>query len=76
MVHVSQKIRAENIENVKKLIARTMPNGSRNKELLAVLGGKPYGFAPRTSRQYLEELLDRGEVVWDAEEEVWRLPEK
>jgi hypothetical protein len=75
MVHVSQKIRIQNLELVKKLIARSMPQGSRDKPLKAVLC-TTYGFHPKTVNQYLTDLRDAERIVWDEEEEVWKLPEK
>ncbi len=72
MVHVSQKIRKENLHTVKQLIAQCMPLGAKKRRLAAVLG--TYGFSRRTIREYLEDLRDSGQIVWDAEKGVWKLP--
>ena len=72
MVHVSQKIRKENLETIKQLIAQCMPGGAKKRRLAAVLG--TYGFSRRTIREYLEDLRDAGHIVWDAKAEVWKLP--
>lgn len=73
MVHVSQKIRMENLNTVKQLIAKAMPSGAKNKALIAILCVN-YGFSRQTVRQYLEDLKDAGRVVWDVDGEVWKLP--
>ena len=74
MVHVSQKIRMQNLQVVKQLIAQTMPKGAKNKHLIAVLC-TTYGFHRRTAKEYLTDLLDAGRIFWDAENEVWKLAE-
>ena len=72
MVHVSQKIRKENLEIIKQLIAKCMPSGAKKRKLSAVLG--TYGFSRRTIREYLEDLRDSGNIIWDPKTEVWKLP--
>jgi len=72
-VHVSQKIRMENLEIVKQLIAQTMPKGAKNKYLIAVLC-TTYGFHRRTAKEYLNDLFDAGKIIFDADAEVWKLP--
>ena len=72
MVHVSQKIRKENLETIKQLIAKCMPGGAKKRQLAAILG--TYGFSRRTIREYLEDLRDAGQIVWDSENEVWKMP--
>jgi len=49
-----------------------MPSGAKKRRLAAVLG--TYGFSRRTIREYLEDLRDAGQIVWDSEKEVWKLP--
>lgn len=73
MPHISQKIRMENLELVRKLIAKTNNNGARDRELKAVLC-TTYGFHPKTVNQYLTDLLESGKICWDDENRVWRLP--
>ena len=73
MVHVSQKIRMQNLQTVKTLIAKAMPQGAKNKYLIAVLC-TTYGFHRRTAKEYLTDLLDAGQIVWDSEGQVWKLP--
>ena len=73
MVHVSQKIRMENLQIVKHLIARAMPQGAKDRYLVAVCC-TTYGFHRRTVREYLGDLQDAGRIVWDIKAEVWKLP--
>jgi len=73
MVHTSQKIRMENQQIVKQLIAATMPRGAKDRYLVAMCC-TTYGFHRRTMREYLEDLKDAGRIIWDIQAEVWKLP--
>lgn len=73
MVHVSQKIRMQNLQIVKQLIAKTMPKGAKDRYLVAVCC-TTYGFHRRTVREYLEDLKDSDRIIWDIKAEVWKLP--
>lgn len=72
MPHTSQKIRGENIEVTAQIIAKTMPKGAREPQLLAILSLKPYGFHPRTIKGYLKTLEDAGRIVKTGDR--WKLP--
>lgn len=73
MVHVSQKIRMQNLQIVKQLIAKTMPRGAKDRHLIAVCC-TTYGFHRRTVKEYLEDLRDSNRICWDAEDQVWKMP--
>lgn len=71
MVHVSQKIRMQNLQTVKKLIAQTMPKGASHNKLVAILC-TTYGFHRKTANAYLDDLKDSEQIVFDGS--VWKLP--
>jgi len=72
MVHVSQKIRMQNLQIVKNLIAKTGDKGARDKYLVAILCTN-YGFHRRTVREYLRDLQDADRIFYDAKAGVWKL---
>ena len=72
MVHVSQKIRMENLQIVKHLIAKTGSRGAKDKYLVAILCTN-YGFHRRTVREYLTDLQDANRITYDAKAKVWKL---
>lgn len=54
-----QEIRMRNIENVKRLIARSMPSGADDEKLRATLSKK---FAVSKTEEYLAILRACGEI--------------
>jgi DNA-binding transcriptional MocR family regulator len=72
MSHHLQKYKQQNYELIKKLIAKSMPKGSKNKPLRAVLA--TYGISHALINQMLEDLLNSGKVEFDEESGVWSLP--
>ena len=73
MVHKSQIIRIQNLAVVKKLVAQSMPNGASNVKLTAILC-TTYGFHRRTANEYLKDLRDSDQIVWDSDGQVWKMP--
>jgi len=49
-----------------------MPKGARDKPLKAILA--TYGFSHTLVKQMLNDLEIAGQIVWDMENEVWKLP--
>lgn len=70
----TQKARAKNIELVKKLIAQCMPDGAHDRQLKAILG--TYGFSRTAIDGYLLDLQESEQIVWDSDNELWKLPGK
>lgn len=70
MPHYLQQIRAQNMDLIKKVIAQTMPKGSKDKELRASLQRR-FGFTGKAVNNYLTVLSDAGEL--EQKNGIWKL---
>ncbi len=73
MSHHFQRKSASNMDYVKKLIAQAMPKGGADGDKLVALLHKK-GVQPRTAKEMLRSLQVLGEIEWDTEKQVWKLP--
>ena len=72
MSHHFQKHKKRNYELIKQIIAQTMPAGSKDETLKAVLA--TYGISHKLLSEMLKDLLEAGYLTFDDESKVWKLP--
>ena len=72
MVHYTQKIKNQNIEEIRKIIAKAMPNGIEDQKLRAWLGYK-FGFSGKKTTEYLS-ILENLSLV-ECQNGIWKMLE-
>lgn len=68
-----QRARAQNIDNVLKIIARSMPKGSNGAKLLA--GLQMLGYTKAKAADYINVLFEAGKIEYDPATERWTIAE-
>jgi len=70
MPNALQRIRAESIATIKKVVAKSMPTGFPDGKLRAYLSVQ-YGFSDSSIAEYLKKLEDANVV--ENQEGVWKI---